>query len=68
MNVVVISEKDAANASLGRIADAFLLHHDKVELYASFYCDNVLACFSSQINKHRLEELNEDTLDWCDII
>lgn len=68
MNVLMITEKDAANASLGRIAEAFLLHGDDVRIFAAYFDQKVLSYFPAEISRKRVKEITTDEIDWCDII
>ena len=68
MNVLMITEKDAANASLARIADAFINGGHQVVIYAAYFDDGVLRSFTSEIPRHKIDEITNDEIDWCDII
>lgn len=68
MNVLIISEKDAANISLGRVADEFLNNGHTVELYAVYTDENVLKYFNNRIKRHSVKDITDDVINWCDII
>lgn len=68
MKILMISEKDAANASLARIADAFLQQNDFVRVYATYYDPQVLQAFSDLIPRYPIHEIDEAAIEWCDII
>lgn len=64
----MISEKDAANVSLGRIASAFINNGDEVKLYATYPDDKILKYFDQSILRFGIKELTQEAIDWCDII
>lgn len=68
MKILMITEKDAANASLARIADAFILRGHEVAIYAPYYSDNVLMFFSKEIEKHPFDELTKEKANQFDAI
>ena len=68
MNVLMITEKDAANASLGKIAEFFLKHGDEVIIFASYYDEQVLRCFPKSISRYPINEINEEVISACSII
>lgn len=57
MKILIISEKDAANVSLAKIADKLLERKHIVEVYAVFMAENVLACFDKTIPVYDFKEL-----------
>lgn len=68
MKILMITEKDAANASLAYIAQAFEARGNEVMIYAP-YCDaGVLRCFDAAIPKLPIEKLTEKEIAWCDLI
>lgn len=68
MKVMMITEKDAANASLAKIADAFLKRGDCVKIYATYFDEKVLGSFDKSIEKHRAKDIKQSDIEWCDII
>lgn len=68
MKILMITEKDSANVSLARIADAFVKSGHKVIIYALYYEKNVLRFFDERIQKFPLGELTEDAASTFDIV
>lgn len=69
MNILMITEKDAANASLYLIANAFQKHGHEVNVYAPFYSDNVLRDLKKlSIKIYNFAELTEEVLEKHDFI
>lgn len=68
MKVLMITEKDAANQSLSKIADAFLKKGHSVVIYALYFQENVLYMFDKSIEKHSFAELDDKTINEFDII
>ncbi len=68
MKILMITEKDAANVSLARIAEACILKGHEVVVYAPYYSDNVLMFFSVEIEKHPFSELTKEIMNDFDII
>lgn len=64
----MIAEKDAANVSLGRIADTYIELGHQVIVYAMYYEKRVLSYFDSSIETHPLLELTDEIIEWCDCI
>lgn len=68
LRVVLISEKDAANISLGKISTAFIKNGDSIRLYATYLDDRVLIYFDKSIPRFSIKELTQAEIDLCDII
>lgn len=68
MKIIIISEKDAANISLGRIANEFINQGHIVNLYAVYTDESVLRYFSSSIARHSIHEMTEDVISCYDMI
>ena len=62
MKILMISEKDAANFSLTKIADAFIRQGHQVEIYATHMGGNALRMFDKSILITSLDELNEEKI------
>jgi len=68
MNILMVTEKDAANASLSRIGNAFFRYNHNVRIYAPYFTTDLLKGFDTEIPKFAFNELNDEALDWCDMI
>lgn len=68
MNIVMITEKDAANTSLACIANKFYEHGDAVAVFAPFYNEQVLRWFDRRINIYHIEQLTKEFIDSCDFV
>lgn len=68
MRILLITEKDAANASLSKIADSFIEKGHDVEIFAIFYSNNVLRFFSEKIPIHKYDELTQENAESFDCI
>jgi len=68
MKILMFSEKDAANISLGRIAYEFIEKGCSIRIFAPFYNDIILAYFPDSVPRFHIKDLNQSDIDWCDII
>ena len=68
MKILFITEKDAANSSLGKIAQAFLDQGNEIAVYAAIFDEKVLAFFPKSTIIGTANEINQSVIDWCDII
>lgn len=68
MKILMITQKDAANASLCRIADSFVKRGHSVTIYAPFYTSNVLFMFDKSIECNPFEMLTEQAVAEADLI
>lgn len=68
MKILMITEKDAANQSLARIAKAYMKRKHTVVIYATYYAKNVLREFDEEIYAAPFDELNDEIISSCDII
>lgn len=68
MKILMITEKDAANASLARIADAFIARGHEVTVYAPYYTSSVLMFFNERIEKHPFSELTLEKAKQFDVV
>lgn len=68
MKILMISEKDAANASLAKISEAYIKRGHEIVIYAAFISDNVLRFFDKSISIYPLSKLDADAINECDII
>lgn len=68
MNILVITEKDAANASMSRIANAFFRRGHKVRVYAPYFEDALLRDFDSKIERFPFDRISDEAYEWCDVI
>jgi len=64
----MVAEKDAANVSLGKIADKYLERGHEVEVYAIHYEPGVLRYFSPQIARYPLDMLSDSVINNSDCI
>lgn len=68
MKILMITEKDAANQSLARIAKAYTERGDEVTIYATYYEKNVLRWFDKSIAIAPYDELDDGVINACDFI
>lgn len=69
MKIILITEKDAANASLITVAQEFINRGHSIKVFAPFYSENVLREFiAKNIEVKQFAEINRDVVDDCDII
>ena len=68
MKILMITEKDAANVSLAKIAEAFLRRGHSIEIYAPYYEESVLKYFPEEIIKRPYETLTEEAVAFSDIV
>ena len=64
----MITEKDSANVSLAKIANAFLKKSHEVIIYALYYEKSVLRFFDKRILRFPLDDLTEDMIHTFDIV
>lgn len=68
MKVLMISEKDAANASLAKICESYIKHGHSVVVYAPYISQNVLRFFGETVEIYPLNQLTKEEIERCDII
>jgi hypothetical protein len=68
MKILMITEKDAGNASLARISQAFLRRGHKITIYALYYASNVLDFFPADIPKYPFDQLTAEIVNMFDAI
>ena len=68
MNILMISEKDAANISLSKMADAYIRNGHTVKLFAVFFDKSVLRFFDEKIDMKPLSMLTQKDIDEVDVI
>ena len=68
MKILMITEKDAANQSLARIAKAYTERRHEVTIYAPYYEKNVLRWFDKSIAIAPYDELDDRVIAACDFI
>ena len=68
MKILMITEKDSANVSLAKIANAFLKKSHEVIIYALYYEKSVLRFFDKRILRFPLDDLTEDMIHTFDIV
>jgi hypothetical protein len=68
MNIIIITEKDAANASVSKVANRLAANGNSVRVFFPFYFEALIREYSKSIFIYPIEELNDDSLDWCDMV
>lgn len=68
MNIIMITEKDAANASLSRICHAYLNRGHNITVYALYMSENTLRFFDKRVEIYPFEKLTKAIVDKCDLI
>lgn len=68
MKVLMIAEKDAANASLAKICYSYIKHGHSVVVYAPYMSKNVLRFFDETVEIYPLNQLTKEEVKRCDII
>lgn len=68
MKILMITEKDAANQSLARIAKAYMERGHEVVIYATYFEKNVLRWFDKSLHAAPYEELDNKVIASCDFI
>ena len=68
MKIIIITEKDAANISLAKIASAFFQKNHKIRLFAPYMERSVLKDFDEDIPSSDIKNMTEEDVAWGDII
>ena len=68
MNFIVITEKDAANVSVGRISNELIRRGHNVRVFYPYNTESLTRDFDDSIELCPLNEIDEDTLTWCNAV
>lgn len=68
MKILMITLRDGQNASLGKIADAFLRRGHEITIYAPYYVESVLRFFDDRIPRFPFNDLTEENIAGYDLI
>jgi len=68
MNIIIITEKDAANVSMGRISNEFACRGHNVRVFYPFFVESLKSDFDKNIDMWPMDKLDDDALKWCDLV
>ncbi len=68
MKVLMIPEKDSSSMLLAPIAEEIIARGGEVRIYATVFNEIVLSYFSKDIPRFPHTDINEEVVEWCDII